>query len=365
MLLAGLGALGLLSYARLWGDDKPPDRPGDRARVPATSTGRAPRGSGQDEAFEGAIFGTTYHVKAYLPLGVSVTQAEQTVSAALARVDASMSTYKTESELSRLSQAEANTWFDVSPELMFVLSLAQRVHAQTQGAFDVTVAPLVRAWGFGAGAEQTPPTEEELLHLRRRVGMQHIHLRLETHRVMKEVPGVELDLSAIAKGYGVDQAAAGLEALGVADYMVEVGGEVRVSGEKAGGSPWKLGIEMPSPEGRALFGVLSLSSGGLATSGDYRNFRAVDGSFVSHTLDPRTGRPVPRRTASVSVVRETAAEADALATALSVLEPEEGLRLANEHGWAVLLILHGPRGAFSTRSSRTWHALDYEPSAAP
>jgi thiamine biosynthesis lipoprotein len=174
-----------------------------------------------------------------------------------------------------------------------------------------------------------------------------------------------VDLSAVAKGFGVDQVAASLESEGIDSYLVEVGGEVRVRGRATAERLWRLGIERPVPEERSVLGTLELAEAALATSGDYRNFRRTESGTISHTLDPRTGRPVARKTASVSVVRPTAAEADALATALCVLPHTEAIELATEKGWAVLLLIHTAEGAFESLSSPAWRRLAWRPAVPP
>jgi thiamine biosynthesis lipoprotein len=191
--------------------------------------------------------------------------------------------------------------------------------------------------------------------------MKRLELRSEGPTVVKNAPGLRIDLSAIAKGYGVDRVAAALEAEGISDYMIEVGGEIRAAGHKLGDKPWVLGIEHPSFEmNRAVHGAITATEPlALATSGDYRTFLEVDGQKYSHTIDPRTGRPTPLRTASVSVVRPTAAEADALATGLGVLEPAAAIRLADENNWPVYLILREKEG-FRAQASQAFSALKFE-----
>src|SRR5690606_1185443 len=150
--------------------------------------------------------------------------------------------------------------------------------------------------------------------------------------------------------------------LGIESYMVEVGGEIRVRGEKKQNAPWVLAIEEPVAHERKLHATLRLAKSGaaLATSGDYRNFRSVDGQVVSHTFDPRSGSPVPRRTASVSIIRPTAAEADGLATALSVLEPERAISLANKKGWPVYMLLHRQGGGFDAKMSEAFKHISWQ-----
>lgn len=318
-------------------------------------------------SFSGETMGTTYSVK-FVPPDPEVAPLLPTaVESALRAVNASMSTYDPQSELSLLNRMAPDTAIPVSEELFFVLELARQTTTTTGGAFDVTVAPLVRAFGFGAGAAEQGPSESELEEIRAVIGMQHLELDPARSTIRKKKAGVEIDLSAIAKGYGVDRIAAELKRFGVAHYMVEVGGEIRVRGSKKEGRPWRLAIEHPDPEARRVYAILELDPEGsaLATSGDYRNFREVDGQWLSHTVDPRTARPVPRRTASVSVLRPTAAEADALATGLGVLEPQEAMALAESHGWAVLILVRRGKEELTRLASPRFAQLQVEYVEAP
>jgi thiamine biosynthesis lipoprotein len=313
-------------------------------------------------AFSGSTMGTTYSVKCQLPVAVSQDVAQKAVQTALSRVEHLMSTYRPDSEVSRFNSANAGQVVAISEETLSVLELAQTTHDRTQGAFDITVRPLVRAYGFGAGAHPAPPDEQELSRLLTIVGMQHLNWNNQEHTLVKLREGVEIDLSGIAKGYAVDLSAKALEELKVRSYMVEVGGEVRVLGSKPEQKPWRIAIEEPRATGRSIWGVLEFAPLGsaLATSGDYRIFREVGGRVLSHTIDPKSGRPTPRRTASVSVVRPSAAEADALATGLSVLDPEASILLADQHAWAVLILVHQPGGHFSMLKSRAFGRLSFE-----
>jgi len=294
----------------------------------------------------GEVMGTTYTVKVVADAREEQTAEAkealaQTVGEALSAVDAAMSTYKPDSELSRFNAAPADRDVQISAALAEVMALAFDVNARTEGAFDVTVGPLVERWGFGASGDlKSVPTSAEVEALRARTG--HDHLRLEGERLRKDADDVRVDLSAIAKGYGVDQAASALQAAGWEDFMVEVGGEIRVRGTTEAGRPWRLAIERPNATERSIYEVIELSEGALATSGDYRNFTVVDGVRYAHTIDPTTGRPVEHSLASVSVVAPTCAEADALATALSVLGPKRGLALAQREGLPALFLVGTP-----------------------
>ena len=273
-------------------------------------------------------------------------------------VDRAMSTYRDDSEISRFNQLAAGESLVFSEETWAVLELAWRVREDSGGAFDPTVGPLVDAWGFGApgrDAEPTPVADDRLAETKRVVGA--IELLAEERRVLKLEDGAALDLSAIAKGWATDRVSEALSHAGFANHLVEVGGEVRTAGHSPAGDAWRIAIERPpvpatdsppsariaAPEdatGPGLQKVLPFSDGSLATSGDYRNYWERDGVRYSHTIDPRTGRPVEHALASASVLHQSCALADAYATALMVLGPEEGLRWANQNGIAALLLAY-------------------------
>jgi thiamine biosynthesis lipoprotein len=290
--------------------------------------------------------GTTYTVKVVTqgPPGSSPTPAEEevqrTIEERLAEVDEKMSTYRPSSELSRFNSSRATEPFPVSAETLEVFAEAQRVSAATGGAFDITVGPLVNLWGFGPAAKPaTIPPDEEIERLKPQIGWGKIEVDTARSTIRKWEPEMYCDLSAIAKGYAVDRVAEGLSALGFADYMVEVGGEVRTRGRNAAREPWRIAIERPDTTRRAFQEIVPLSDLAMATSGDYRNFYEQDGVRFSHTIDPRTGRPIQHRLASVSVVDPLCMRADGYATALMVLGENEGFELAKDQGLAALFLV--------------------------
>lgn len=306
----------------------------------------------------GATMGTSYTVKVVGELDEAGQRAlADAVERALGGVDGAMSTYKPESELSRLNRLPADTPFHASPELRLVLEEARRVHALSGGAFDVTVGPLVNRWGFGPGKKHdAPPDDGELAALRARVG--DALLRWEGDTLLKARADVYVDLSAIAKGYGVDKVAEAIEAGGHERYLVEVGGEVRVRGTNPDGKPWQVGVEKPvGGADQPVQEVVPLGTGSLATSGDYRNYYERDGKRISHTIDARTGRPIEHRLASVTVIHPSCTTADALATALNVLGPEAGLELATREKLAALFIVRTEAGEFELRRTPEFDAL--------
>lgn len=309
----------------------------------------------------GATMGTRWSVKVHAPeLDADARDdLDERVQGALDRVNALMSTYDPESELSRFNRAQAGEPFAISAETAQVFAVAREVSERSGGAFDVTVRPLVSAWGFGAtDRAPIPPAPEELAALRARVGFALVSLDPAAPSLRKERSDVECDLSAIAKGFGVDQVAELLLAEGHGDFLVEVGGELRAAGLRAADRPWRVAIERPDPGGgRAIHRVVELRDRALATSGDYRNYFERDGRRFSHIIDPRSAAPALHPPASVTVVAERAVRADAWATALSVLGHEEGAALAEREGLAVYFLVRGDEGALRAIASPAFEAL--------
>lgn len=289
----------------------------------------------------GRTMGTTYSVK-YRPGpdAPSLKAMQIEVDALLTGINQTMSTYDQNSELSRFNRMRTTDWVPASASLLVVLKAALEIGAQSEGAFDITVGPLVTLWGFGP--EFHPglvPLEADIVAARARGGPDKLTLRDTQPAIRKHRPDVFLDLSGIAKGYGVDQIGELMTAHGIEHYMVEIGGEVRVRGLNARGTPWRIAIEKPLPGERSVQGVLALSDIALATSGDYRNFFEIAGRRYSHTIDPATGWPVDNHLVSVTVLADTSMRADAWATAFQVLGPERGMAIAKRLGLPVLFII--------------------------
>jgi thiamine biosynthesis lipoprotein len=249
-------------------------------------------------------------------------------------------------------------WQDISQTLSEMLLISLEVNWLTGGAFDVTISPLVELWGFGA--EQRPQRVPEVSAIEAALaetGFRHIQLDLTEPRIKLKRP-VMVDLSGIAKGYGVDMVAEWLERQQVADYLVEIGGEIRAAGNSPRGDDWRVGIEKPEGFSGGVQQAIRVSGYGLATSGDYRNYFEEEGVRYSHTLDPKSGYPISHTTASVTVVAETAGYADALATGFLVLGAEKALRLAETHDLAVFVIEKRDNGFVSRWSSAFEPYLD-------
>lgn len=303
-------------------------------------------GSDPDEArdgpveFSGETMGTTWQVSLDHALDEAARAAALArIELALDGVDSLMSTWRSDSELTALNEAPSTTPVPVSAETLEVLRIAWSVSDATEGAFDVTVGPLVAAWGFGADGEgPEPPEPAALAEVRERVGYTQVTIDWNGSTVTRGTDGLRIDLSAIAKGYAVDRVAEAVEALGYDRHLVEVGGELRSGAAKGDGSPWRIAVETPDPATRSVWGVLESVGEGVATSGDYRNFYEVDGVRYAHLIDPRTGRPVTHSGVSVTVVDPRATVADAWATALSVLGPDEGYEVAESRDLAALFV---------------------------
>ncbi len=295
--------------------------------------------------FAGATMGTSWSVRIDADLsGRGRDEARRAVQGRLDHVSSLMSTYDPESELSRFNRHTGTDAVPVSHELLAVLRLAREVSERSGGAFDVTVAPYVDAWGFGPSEPRDPPDDRELAALAPHVGYDRLVLDTVAGTVSKTDPQVRVDLSAIAKGYAADEVSEALGQLGLTSFLIEVGGELRAVGTRRDGKAWRVGIERPDESDPGYWGTVDLADGGIATSGDYRNYHEVDGVAYAHIVDPRSGRPIRMRGMSVTVVDSSTAAADAWATALTVLGPDDGYALARERGLAALFIVRAEGG---------------------
>ena len=309
-----------------------------------------------DKQTVGETMATHFAVKVHgFPDNKDWDEVAHAIRQTLDSVDRAMSTYKKDSEVSRFNASDSTDWFDVSKETAEVVQLSLEISQLTGGAFDITVGPLVGLWGFGAGRERIglEAIKSRIEETQNRVGYEKLEVRLDPPALKKSIPNLSIDLSAIAKGYAVDQVAGVLNVHRINNYMIEVGGEVRCNGNKSEKNDWLIGIEKPIPGQQDEFpGVqrtIRLGNRSLATSGNARSYHEIDGFLLSHVIDPRTGFPteyispngeVPlERLGSVSVIDSTCARADALATAMFVLGEKDGLALAEKEGIAVLFLL--------------------------
>lgn len=307
--------------------------------------------------FGGPAQGTTYSVVLGAPRSDSIIAALQSsVDSLLADIDAKMSTYDPQSELSRFNRDTSGAPMPISAQLTEVMQISRSVSEASNGAFDVTVGPLVDAWGFGvAGDVQHAPNDAALAMLEQRVGWTKVLLADGT--MSKAHPRLEIDLSAVAPGYTVDLISALLTARGEPSHFVDVGGEVRARGRNAEGRPFRVGIEEPNPDRRRIRLVVGLTDRALATSGNYRDNRILDGVRYTHILDPRTGRPVRHALLSVSVLHAECAYADAWATALFTVGPEHAWALAKANDLDVLLLVAGPNGEVTEQATAGFTAV--------
>lgn len=312
--------------------------------------------------FRGPTMGTTYSVKVVTGpegLGGSARAAlNQSIRGELERINALMSTWDPESELSRFNRSTSLEPLPVSPETFDVFRWALELAALTDGALDVTIAPLVDAWGFGPGGRRgSAPGEDEIARLREAVGTTHLELDAAASTVRKRRPDVRCDFSALAPGYAADRLWTMLSERGIPDFLVDVGGELRARGRNDAGHPWQIAIERPQEVGRVIERLIPIADRAIATSGDYRNYYEVEGERIAHILDPRTGRPIRHRLASATVIDELAVRADALSTALMVLGPDDGFALAERLDLAALFILRTDDGGFTERATPRFEAL--------
>jgi thiamine biosynthesis lipoprotein len=258
----------------------------------------------------------------------------------LAHINGQMSTYIEDSELSQFNRYNGTGWFEASEDLVSVIAHSLVISEKSGGAFDITVGPLVNLWGFGP-VERTGnpiPDEDDIKEARGAVGFEKLSVRRIPAAIKKDVGTVYVDLSAIAKGFAVDKISEYLDAAGITDYLVEIGGEIRTKGKNHLKEPWQVGIST-SDGTLGIQKVVSLAGQSIATSGDYRNYFEKEGVRYSHTIDPQTGKPVTHSLASVTVVHDNCMSADALATAIMVLGPEKGFSFALREHLSIFMII--------------------------
>jgi thiamine biosynthesis lipoprotein len=317
----------------------------------------------QGELIEGEAAGAGFRVR----LATRVPEGERAevkriVSDAIGEVASRASSSVPESDLARLERADSGEEVSLSADTFEILREAARVNGLTGGAFDVTVIPLSRLWGFGPGgsAASSPPTEEQIERARARVGIGNLVLDDDSMAVTKRIDSLELDLSGVATGYALDRAAAALEERGYRDYLIEAEAVVKSRGKDAAGEPWRVGIWKPGAGGGELQRTVPLSGFSMATAGDFRGTDDADGllgKLHAHLVDPRTGRPLDHDLLSATVLGESCLTAESLALGLLVLGPEEGYRLASAEGLAVLFLVRAESGGFEERATPAFAEL--------
>lgn len=295
----------------------------------------------------GSKMGTTYHITVIADQ-LPPSDIEQQIDQLLSKVDHSMSTYKKDSEISRFNRLNVGQQLEISQEFADVLQISREIWQLSEGAFDPTLGPLVDLWGFGPKATgDLIPSDQDITAALKKTGFDGVVLKGLT--LTKNKP-VALDLSAVAKGYAVDIVSNYLEMNALPDYLVEVGGEIRVSGFNSEGMPWRVAIEQPQLLA-SVNKIVGLTDMSIATSGDYRNYFERDGIRYSHTIDPRTGKPIDHNLASVTVLIDSCAEADAWATAFSVLGAQQSIELAEKLDLAMYMLVR-QNDQFIASSSR-------------
>lgn len=317
----------------------------------------------------GETMGTYYNVIVESPGTLSVDVLKEKVETALAEFNRQMSTWDSESEISKFNQHQSEKWFPVSRDFALNVEESLRIHKLSGGVFDPTVAPLIEAWGFGRKKEKRVPPPDEITAALRNVGLTGISVRTDPPALRKSNPKLTLNLSAIAPGFAIDLIAGILEQEGLESWLVDVGGEARAGKRKPNGQFWKIGVESPLGD---IHRIVELENLGIATSGNYRNFFVIDGKRYSHVLDPVTGYPVPNPPASVTVLHKSNMTADAMATTLMALGIEKGMQLAEQEGLDVLFLdvdaqgklIEVGRGVLSPESSSDQSSTTEPPNAS-
>jgi len=310
--------------------------------------------------FSGFSMGTTYNVVAVdHDNRLDGVQVKSAVQASLALVNQQLSNWDSASEISQFNASGAENAFSMSGDLANVMNASAEVNAASDGRFDTTIGPLIELWGFGAPGRAAMPNDDAIAQAMELSG-QDTTLLLAGDQVSKQQAETQVYLAGIGKGYGADRVGAALQAMGINDYMIEIGGDLYAAGRNPDGLAWQIGIETPNPANRSVMNVVGLTGMGLATSGDYRNYFEVDGQRFSHLIDPTTGRPVTHSTASATVLADNAMLADAWSTAMLILGRERGLEIAAQHDIAVQFI-ENDRGAaqlsFTTSASAKFEAV--------
>jgi thiamine biosynthesis lipoprotein len=295
--------------------------------------------------------GTTYTVKVVgTPATLDSNVIRATLEEVLATIDLDMSTYRPDSAISRFNKSASTDWIEVPIGLARVVQASRSVSERSGGALDITISPIVLAWGFGPSGEPAAlPTDAAISALREQIGYVRLDVRLDPSALRKHHPKLTIDVNGVAPGYAVDVLAARFQAAGVNNFMIDIGGEVLARGRNARGDLWRIAIERPVDDEPTPFKVIELQDESVTTSGEYRHYFERDGHRYSHTIDPRNGQPIRSR-GSVAVVGGSSLEIDAWATALNVLGPDEGLAIADREGVAAMYVI-AEEGTLTARMS--------------
>lgn len=295
-------------------------------------------------SLSGETMGTYYLIKYIeqdnLP---PASKIQSQVDLLLEQVNQQMSTYRKDSELSQFNQQKTDAPYPVSQALTKVVNEAIRLHHLSQGALDITLGPIVNLWGFGPeGRPDIVPTDEQIAKRRSMTGMNY--LAVQDNQLIKKHPDLYIDLSAIAKGYGVDAVADYLNELGLNNYLVDIGGELKLKGKNANQQWWRIAIEKPTNQQQSVQEIITPKNMAVATSGDYRNYFEQDGIRYSHTIDPHSAKPINHKLVSVTVLDKSCMSADGLATAFMVMGQHKALALANQNNIPAFFIVKTENG---------------------
>lgn len=310
------------------------------------------------QRLQGFAQGTTWNISVWAPGGVDTTTLQRRINAEFARLDVRLSNYRSDSEIETFNAHRAVDTAVVGDEIVSLIETARIVGNASSGCYDLTIKPLFDLWGF-RGDQLTPPDPDALARTLAVTGMDKIE-PLPPDRLRKRLDATQVDLSSIAQGYSVGRIAAVLEAVGILNYLVEIGGELQTRGHKPDGSYWRIGIERPLPGGRKVQKALSIgqdATTAVMTSGTYRHYFDAEGKRYSHVLDARTGKPVDHDTVSVTVVADDPTWADAWSTALLCLGHEAGVRVADNAGIAALFISLS-NDELAEHTTATWRSLN-------
>lgn len=312
-------------------------------------------GDVQQSVLSGPIMGTDYRVTVVHAGKQDLTTLEHEIVAAMQSVNQSMSNYLADSELSIFNASQAGVTQSISKDFRMVMEEAIQIGELTDGAFDVTLGKAIDLWGFGPDGQITEqPSDKDLAALQASSGFQK--LMLEGNQLSKSHDALSINLSAIAKGYAVDKVAKALQKQGVRRFLINIGGELRASGKSLENTLWRVGIEKPHILG-GIQQIAVLDNQAIATSGDYRNYHIIDGQQFSHTIDPKTLKPVFHKLALVSIISDKTSTADALATALMAMGETRAVEFAErEQLAAYLLIREGGEGQFRIHVTEKFRA---------
>ncbi|QLG94273.1 FAD:protein FMN transferase [Pseudomonas yamanorum] len=307
------------------------------------------------ESFGGPTMGSTYSIKYVRTAEVpGPDEVQRQVEGILAEVDRQMSTYRSDSDIERFNDLPANSCQPMPEPILHLIRTGEQLSQASDGAFDLTVEPLMNLWGFGPQAREIKvPDAAALTQVGLRVG--HAHLHIDGQQLCKDA-AVEVDFNSIAAGYAVDRIAEQLTQLGIRSYLAEATGELKAVGQKPDGTAWRIALEEPRDDQQVAERVINVDGFGVSTSGDYRNYFQQDGRRYSHTLDARTGAPITHQLASVTVLQPSALMADGLSTLLLILGPEQGWAYAEKHQVAAFFVMREGTG-FVTRSNKAFEQL--------